>query len=326
MSKLFFLILFIYLINTTHAQNTWRPVTKYFTSTHSYLSPKSVGFENNLMNNISDNLRLDDNTINKVISCKPKQGNTHTHQKGLRTPVVIQCNNGETLQYIREQVTKYYGHEIGHHLKYAFKSGPYIFSICNYDSKGEHKHSKDHYVCRTPINNQSKEEGLETYCFEMGLFHRTCNPHKALVSTEIILLNSQRRWKHIDKTLLTRFINKELGQVDQDLSTEMITDLLDSRIYYATEGRGSATADKRYPKTYLGKNFLCHEQLLSSSTQYIETNITCGPLTQNQKRPRYISRRKLELSNINFNKNMMRLKQIAVEYPMLGYDKSSIDP
>jgi|GEM_PF-4542398 len=311
------LILSCLFLNTKiYAQNVFEPLTRPIANLHAYLGPSSVGFENNLMNYISDELRVDDDVINQPISCFGDEGATghHFHKKrNLR----IKCDNQDALKYAMHKVSEFYGHEVGHHLKYAFRSGKFIFAVCNYDSPGEHKHSQKHYVCRVPLD--SKEKGIETFCYNMGYFHRTCNPHKALVAAEIIPINSRRRWADIDKSILVRFLenNSELFS-SEGLMLNLVADISSSRVSYSQESRGSATATKRYPKVFVGNSYLCSEDLVVNGSEYVETQVSCGLSVK-------INRRQSKLGQIIFQKRMLRLKQKAVDYPMIRGEKSSVD-
>ena len=303
------------------AQNNWGPITRPFTRLHSAIAPNSVGFENNLMNHISDDLRLDSRELQKNISCRGDGSDFVIHKMGGRT-IPIKCSNDLDLEQIRSKVSEYYGDEIGMHLKYAFRSGPFLFAVCNYDDKTKHTHHNQHYVCRTPIDNFSKIANIETYCYNMGTFHRTCNPHKALVSTEIILLNSRRRWSDLDRQILLRFLQKSNSPlVSESGFNNLIRSLKQSNVIYSDYSRGSSDSISRYPKVFLGEHQLgCIETLEESSQIYLTTNITCGLIkrvTENQT-PRVL------IETVYFNGQMQRLKQYPAVYPMLGNEFSSL--
>jgi len=320
--SIFVLINILFFSQLSFAQNTWGPYTRPITRILSDLSPNSVHFENNLMNHISDELRVDDSKIRKKISCfGNKQGVIDHHKSGRH--VRIQCDNTRDLTYIKDVVSKFYNKGIGGHLKYAFRSGPYIFALCNYDSHGEHKHSKEHYVCRTPISGESKERGVETFCYNMGFFHRTCNPHKALVATEIIPINSTMRWETLDKTILTRSMGRHLGAGNTAL--EIMKDIAKSKVVYKVKSRGSSDADIRYPKFFIGKRYACVEQLQRSSKKYVETLINCGDISKLSKSDiKALSSDMIRRKPV-MSKTMKRLKQIPAKYPLLNNMKSSID-
>lgn len=210
------------------------------------------------------------------------------------------------------------------HLKYAFKSGPYLFAICNYDDEGEHAHSDHHYVCRTPLNGQSKIGDIETFCYDMGFFHRTCNPHKALVSTEIITINSKGRWADLDKTVLKRFLNNNKQSFLNGFEPAVLINVLErAKVHYPSYARGASISDTRYPKVFEGTSYACIESLLSSNTKYIESRVSCG----DYEKVRKPGNRGYEISlkNVFFQKTMKRLKQIQVSYPMFHPEVSSVE-
>jgi len=321
--SIFFVLVFFGFSKQLFAQNTWGVVTRpLITRPHLAIAPNSrVAFENNLMNHISDELRVD-TEHGKPISCKGDSNGQIIHRKGGRV-IPIQCSNSDKLDLIKHKVSQFYGHEIGMHLKYAFESGPYLFAICNYDNKGEHTHSDHHYVCRTPLNGASKINDAETYCYKMGFFHRTCNPHKALVSTEIITINSKGRWVDLDKTILMRFMkNNESSFSDSIKPDEFIKSFERARVHYPDFSRGAPDSYQRYPKVFVGRKYACIETLLSSKGLYVETRLSCGDYNR-QNRPN--TSFQIDLSNVYFQNTMKRLKQESVYYPMISPEYSSVE-
>ncbi len=322
--KSLFIALSLFLFsNLSFAQNTWGPITRPISKVLADLAPNSVNFENNLMNHISDELRVDDSSIRKDISCFGDANGIIDHHKGGRH-VRVRCENQYELTYARKMVSNFYSPKIGNHLKYAFKSGPYIFALCDYDGHGNHDHSRKHYVCRVPVDGASKEAGMETFCYNMGYFHRTCNPHKALVAAEILPINSMMRWESIDKTILARFIGKHKGTGVESL--KLINDIVKGRIKYNTKRRGAATTNSRYPKFFIGKrDYACFEYVLRRSSRYVETQIDCADLTEVPYNQRGKLSSQTVIDNSIFSRTMKRLKQDSVYYPMLGRMKSSVD-
>lgn len=320
MRTVLFLISILVLAQGASAQNSWGPVTRPITRIHASLAPGSVGFENNLMNHISDLLRLDTDEINKPISCQGDQSGIVVHRKGGRV-IPIQCYGAEQLQYIRQQVSTFYGEGMGMHLKYAFRSGPYIFAVCNYDEKTDHRHHDGHYVCRTPVQGASLNGNLETYCYEMGLFHRTCNPHKALVSAEIIPINSRRRWSSIDKEILVRHLEAESERQGRAEIKEFAKSMSGSTVLYSNNSRGAPTSDLRYPKVFSNSGVVCIESHSGSDERYVRTSISCG-----RGRSQRVGRGKYQtsLQDVQFQTELVRLKQELTDYPLLAPEKSNV--
>ncbi len=304
------------------AQNTWGPITRPLTRLHSAISPNGIAFENNLMNHISDELRLDSEDISKFISCHAEENGQIVHRKGGRV-IPVTCYGHQDLDTIRTKVGQKYGHHIGSHLKYAVRSGNYIFAVCNYDEKSDHSHSKDHYVCRTPLSGLSKINNSETFCYKMSAFHRTCNPHKALVSTEIILINSTRRWPTLDKSILTGFLKQNSNQIKGvQSSADFIEDISNARVLYSERSRGSADSSQRFPKNYVGKKYICIEDYVSSDNTYLKTKVQCGPIQTVTHSPRTTT---IVLESVSFESNLERVKQTSVHYPMISPERSSVD-
>lgn len=315
---------------SAQAQNSTSWITRPISNVVSDTFPaSSFWFENNLMNHISDYMRLEEAPINSKIACIGDSHGKLFHSNELgwgSREVEIQCQGNKPLEYAKSVVSRLYNHGMGNNLKYAFESGPFIFAVCNYDEgdkHSNHSHHDGHYVCRVPKKGESQSGSIETFCYEMSWLHRTCNPHKALVATELIPINSISRWESIDKTILMRFLGQNIES--KELIIEMVNDIRNSLVRYSSKRRGSPDADKRYPKIFKGDKYACFESLISSNDKYILTDIECADISILSYGQRMRLSSKVINENLILKKTLKRLKQRKTEYSLIDGMRSSVD-
>ena len=322
MKKVLLSFLLTLLSDSSFCQNTTSKYTRPITNIAATVSPgNGFFFENNLMNHINDDMRIDNEEIGLKISCDGAEDGTilHSSKRGIgNRNLIINCHDKAILERIQDLVSQKYSKGMGENLKYAVVQGSYIYGVCNYDEKHDHKshsHHNGHYACRTPIENLSKHNNAETYCFNMTWFHKTCNPHKALVATELILANSIHRWDKLDKTFLLDSLKNHLK--DKDYITILIEDLSNSQVIYNNRKKGSPLANKRYPKLILGSHYYCVEELLKSDDLYVNTSLACKDISKlSWQEHRNITQESI-LKKPLFKINLTRLKQTQKTYPLL---------